>query len=468
MSLRVMGLYLAVTFLLAYVWKDWFKSLCGLILLMAVIEYEDMPKSLFGIQGLNAWNVLFLSILVAWAVSRRREELTWDMPRHVRVLLLIYLAIILVGVFRSRLDPGYMTWYPLRKLISEQCINTIKWVLPGLLLFDSCRTRGRAVMALICILALYFMISVLVIRRLPIEAAFKSSLSIDLARKKLPRSIGYNTGQISSMLSGAFWGLLATLPLMRKKRYWIVILTAAGVILFGQALSGGRGGYLAWGVTGLAMCLLKWRKSLILVPIVIVLIPIIFPGVIDRMLVGLGGTDVAGQSTIDSYALTSGRSVVWPYVIHKISEAPLFGYGQLAMQRTGLAYNLIVQNGEYVTHPHSMYLEILLDNGILGSLPIFFFFGLVVVYSARLFRSENRLCSAIGGLSLATTLAQLVAGLTSEHFYPRESTFGMWAAIFLMFRAYVEEKQVKTNVIEYPHLLENAAGSSRIMGVAVN
>jgi len=70
MSIRHLALYLVVTSLSIYAWKDWYKSLCGLILLMAVICHEDMPKTMFGIQGLNMWNVLFLVIFLAWVVNR--------------------------------------------------------------------------------------------------------------------------------------------------------------------------------------------------------------------------------------------------------------------------------------------------------------------------------------------------------------------------------------------------------------
>jgi hypothetical protein len=45
MSIRITALYLALAGLSIYAWKDWFKSLCGLILLMAVFENRNMPSS---------------------------------------------------------------------------------------------------------------------------------------------------------------------------------------------------------------------------------------------------------------------------------------------------------------------------------------------------------------------------------------------------------------------------------------
>jgi O-antigen ligase len=413
---------------------------------MAVIEHEDMPKTMFGIQGLNVWNVLFVGISLAWLAGRRREGLTWDMPRRINVLLLMYLAVILVGVLRAVLDRSNIQDYPLKSLISEELINTIKWVLPGLLLFDGCRTRRRLIMVLVCLLVMYFLIGTQVVLRLPAS----SVLSVETMNetRKACEDIGYGACDMSTFLAGASWGILATLPLVRRKKYKALILAAAGMVAFGQALTGGRAGYLAWGATGLVLCLLKWRKYLILAPVIVLLLPIVFPGVVGRMLEGLGETDVAWQSTIDDYSVTSDRTLFWPYIIDKIAESPVVGYGRLAMERTGLCYSIESEHpGTGATHPHNMYLETLLDNGIVGSMPILLFWGILVVYAARLFRSDNRVCSAVGGLALSLMLAQLIAGIGSQHFYPEESTLGAWAGMFLAVRVYVEQALARNDAI---------------------
>jgi len=414
---------------------------------MAVIEHEDMPKSIFGIQGLNMWNVLFVGIFLAWVASRRREGLTWDMPRHVSVLLLMYLGVILVGFLRAVFDRNYIEDYPLRSLVSEELINTIKWILPGILLFSGCRTRRRLIMVLACLLVMYFLIAVQIVLRIPSESILSGD-RINQTRQ-ICSDIGYGAVSMSAFLAGAFWGILATLPLVRQRIYKALVLAAASMVVFGQALTGGRAGYVAWGATGLVLCLLKWRKYLILAPVVVMLLPIVFPGAAERMITGFGQTDVAGQSMIDDYLITSGRNLIWPHVIDKIIESPMFGYGRLATKRTGLQEYLRQRYGdaEAVSGPHNMYLETLLDNGIIGSIPFFLFWAAVIVYSGILFRSKNRLCSAVGGLALSLMLAQLVAGIGSQHFYPEESTLGLWAAMFLSIRVYVEQARVREGMI---------------------
>ena len=161
------------------------------------------------------------------------------------------------------------------------------------------------------------------------------------------------------------------------------------------------------------------------------------------MLYGFGQTDAAGQAAVDDYEMTSGRNIIWPYVIEEIGQSPIIGYGRLAMNRTGLSDQMMSEMGEAFPHPHNMYLETLLDNGILGSIPIWLFWGTMLVYAGILFRSDNRLYAAVGGLTLALILAQLVAGMGAQHFYPRESTFCVWMAMLLTLRVRVEETRAQ-------------------------
>ncbi len=443
MSIRIAALYLFVAGLSVYAWKDWFKSLCGLILLMAVMEHGDMPSKLFGIQGLNPWNFLFGVIFLAWLCDRHRRGLVWDMPRNMSILLVLYAVVLLLGVLRAVLDRSHLVGYPVGNLISDILINTAKWALPGLLLFDGCRTRRQVVLALSSLLVMYLLIAVQVVANMPLSAVIGDSLTINYSRMKLDKRVGYSACDLSAMLAGVSWGMLAALSLIRKRRYWPVVLAAAGIVALGQALTGGRAGYIAWGATGFVMCLLKWRKQLLLTPVIVMVLPILFPGAVNRMLEGFGRTNAAGETTIDDHDVTAGRLVAWPRVVGKIAESPALGYGRLAMVRTGLTDQLMSELSESFPHPHNVYLETLLDNGILGSLPIFLFWGTALIYSARLFRSDNRLYAAVGGLALALTLAQMLAGIGAQHYFPLESTLGLWAAMFLMLRVHVEETHIR-------------------------
>ena len=192
--MRIYALYLVVALLSIYAYRHWYRSLCGLMLLMAVIEHPDMPKSIMGIQGLNPWNILLFNVILGWLISRRREGLVWDMPRYMNVLLALYLLVVLVGFFRMMMDRQHLEGFTTVQLTSEYLINTVKWVVPGLLLFDGCRSRRRLQIALASVLAMYFLLAVQVIRWMPPSAAVSGAGLEHRSRKIILNEIGYHRG----------------------------------------------------------------------------------------------------------------------------------------------------------------------------------------------------------------------------------------------------------------------------------
>lgn len=458
--IRLTLLTLVVSGLAIYAFKDWYKSLCGLIVLMAVIEHPDMPKTMFGIQGLNPWNILLVVIVMAWAISRRREQLTWDMPRHVNVLLMLYFAVIVIGFFRMLSDQGGLIDFArvvgsgvpsTGSVWSEHFINTVKWVIPGLLLFDGCRNRSRFNMAMFSLLAVYVLLGVQVIRWMPLSEAMSGDSLNARSLKILVNEIGYHRVNLSMMLAGASWAILSTRPLVNQTRQGMFIVAAGLTVMFAQALTGGRAGYATWAVVGLVLGAIRWRKYLLVAPLIVVAIVWLVPGAMERMSEGFTPESrdvnppikqsIYYDSQPDIYTITAGRNMAWPYVIEKIGEAPVFGYGREAMQRTDISAFLVREfgEGEVFAHPHNAYLQWLLDNGWVGFLLILPFYLVVLRYAITLFRdSRSPVFVAIGGVTSALVLALLVASVGSQTFYPREGTVGMWCAIGLMFRVYVE------------------------------
>ncbi|HEY0551325.1 MAG TPA: O-antigen ligase domain-containing protein, partial [Verrucomicrobiae bacterium] len=213
---------------------------------MAVLEHPDMPKSIGGIQGLNPWNFLMLNVLLAWRRNRKYEGLRWDMPRHVSVLATLYLFVILWGFARLLMDLGNLKNDEMEDIgmvsaVSELLINCLKWVLPGILLFDACRSRQRTVIAVVCILGVYFLLALQVIKHMPLSLVATDGAELSRrANKILISLVGYNRVNLSMMFSGASWAALTVLALVRRPRSKILIIGCAVAIALAQALTGGR------------------------------------------------------------------------------------------------------------------------------------------------------------------------------------------------------------------------------------
>ena len=347
------------------------------------------------------------------------------------------LSVIVVGVIRLLLN-DYPSGETNGTIISEYFVNTVKWVIPSLLLFDACRTRQRVITALGIILCLYFLLALQVIRWMPLSEVGSGNDLSSRASKITRNEIGYNRVTLSMMLAGASWAALAAVPILKQNLHRVLLLCLAALIALGQALTGGRTGYVTWIAVGLLLAALRWRRLLLVIPVALLAVGVCLPGVRERMLQGFGGTK--GNFTVgtSAYEMTSGRDIAWPEVIEGISKAPLVGYGREAMVTTGISDRLMYGYGEAFPHPHQAYLQLLLDNGVIGFLLVIPFFLYMVRHSLTqvMVRNDPLVC-AIGCSAFCLVLALMIGAFGGQTFYPREGAVGMWAAIGLLLRVHV-------------------------------
>jgi O-antigen ligase len=373
------------------------------------------------------------------------------MPAHVAVLLLAYLAVVVTGFLRAASDASWVDYEGgVASVWSEYLVNTLKWVIPGILLFDGARSRERFLLGLACSLGIYALLSVQVIKWMPLASLGGGDALTARSLKILSKEVGYHRVNMSMMLAGGAWAIFAAHALAKRWLVRMAILFTALGTTFAQALTGGRMGYVTWLALAVMLCTLKWRRYLLLAPVAVLGIVLFVPSAVERMTQGFSadtydrpGVEVApSDDDLAAYTVTAGRTLIWPYVIEKIGEAPLLGYGREAMKRTGLAQFLYQELGEEFPHPHNAYLQWLLDNGWVGFVLVMPFYVVVLFHATRLFLdSRSAVFVAAGGATLALVLALLIASAGSQTFYPREGAVGMWCAIGLMLRVSLERRR---------------------------
>ncbi|MEW5757422.1 MAG: O-antigen ligase family protein [Pseudomonadota bacterium] len=465
--MRIALFYLFISFFTLYAWKDWYKSLCALIFLMAFLERPDIPKSILEIPGLNPWNFLLAVVIMAWLANRHKEGTRWDMPGHITTLLVFYGLMITIAVTRMISDISGIADFrmitgqepPTRMgLVIDYFINCIKYTIPGLLLFVGCNTRARLYWALAALAGMYFFLALQVIKWMPLGLLTSGVELSDRAARVLDREIGYFRIDLSMILAGGACAIFAARILAKTKWHHLMMLGISATSLLGQLLTGGRIGYVSTAIIGLIFAIFRWRKLLLLIPLIVIFIVTYMPSVVDRMIQGLGGeiaaeeapsaavADTLKEGQEGLYAMTSGRNFAWPFVLDKIAEAPLFGYGTLAMQNTGLSSLMTLNYNEAFPHPHNAYLEWILDTGLIGAIPVFILYFLFIKYSFSLFLdSRSKIFIAIGGAGLAIILAQLIASIGAQSFYPRAGTVAMWCAIGLIMRVYIQRGRLDSH-----------------------
>jgi O-antigen ligase len=439
--MRVYLVYLATLFLATYAWKDWFPAAAGLVLMMAFHDNPDMPREMLGVPGLNLWNFLLVATVPAWLAGRRREGLRWDLPAPALLLLVVYAVIIGVGFLRLLLDPGPIE-LETADLVGEYFVNPMKYLVPAVMIFDGARSRPRLILALACVLGVCLFLSFLVVKWVPLSEAMSGGELGSRALRRLDEETGFFRTGLSVMLAGTSWAVLSVRPLTGSRLLSVALMGVACFMAFAMALTGGRGGYLAWVCVGVVLSVLRWRAALVVAPIVVSLILAVAPGVRERALEGVLGAEEGGQGGVDTETLGAGRLGVWPYMLAKVGDSPFVGFGRLGYQRSGLHATITAEVDSTFPHPHNAYLEWLLDNGWLGMAPMIVLYGLVLVCSLVLFTdSTHPFFVAAGGVAFALVFSQLVGSFTGRHWYPNEETVTMWAAVGLMLRVWVERSR---------------------------
>lgn len=444
--IRVIVCLIAILVLVFQSWRrSWFIGACGAVVMMAFVEHPEMPRTVAGIPGFSPWNFLIINVTLAWLNQRRHEGLVWDLPRAASVVLFLFIGTTFFSFLRVLVNPtGYIA-YNTAGIINEAFVNSLKFMLPFYLFYDGCRTQERARAAFFCILALYFALALLVIKHMGLHGASEGADLNGRGAKLIHASTGYHRVDMAMMLSGAAWGMMAAVFVFEKKRYKLAALGAFGIVSLAEGLTGGRTGYVTWCAIGFVLCVVRWRKLLLLMPVIVAIGLAFMPAVMTRLTSGLGGRQGNIIVQTDEDKVTSGRTQVWPYAIRGIYKSPLFGYGRYGFLRSGTAEEYASAGiEEAVDHPHCAYLEMLLDNGIVGFCLVMPIYAAMVLYSLKLFRDKtDPLNSSVAALSLALFLALLIGSLGAQTLYPREGVAGMWAAAGLMMRRYVTRQETQ-------------------------
>ena len=460
--LRYTLLVLFVSYVLAVSFRNWYRALCLMLPLLAVLERPDMPRTLLGLPGLNVFNVLMLFILLGWAWQKRREGLRWQVPRSLTYALVAYLAVYALALLRMGLELDSishalkqvgLSGMTLSGLVVDKFVNTLKWVLPGLLLCHGTNSPERLKMAIYSLLATGGLLAFQVISAMAPALLAGDDLA-SRALRVLNRDIGYHRVALATMFAALSWAFFVVYTQAARHRWlWLAGFGGSAVAL---AFTGGRAGAVAWVLCGALLALMRWRRLLIIGPVLLVLAIPLVPGLEQRLTEGFGDEEPTATSqrldTVDAegrdlHAITSGRILVWPVVVDKIAEQPWFGYGMRGMVASGVTtriHEIMGKEAYGFSHPHNAYLEWLLENGVIGAVPVLLFYGLLLARARRgLGEPMGSPRYLTAGLVMAFVTVQLVASLGSESFYPRQSTTLMWCAIGLFLSTLPPEPRVR-------------------------
>lgn len=448
--MRIVALYILVLCLAIYAWRNHFISICGLIILTAVMQRKEFPTAMLGIQGLNPWNLLFAVVVVAWFTMRQVDGRRWDLNRRAAGVLICFVVALTVTIARgyfagAHAGPlhgrGALTYF------SDHLINPLKFLLLGVMLYDSCRSRRQVYIALLSLASVFVFWALMTMRFIPFST-LTSDGNFMRYRHRFDREIGLYATDMGMIFAGAFWTILGCWSLARKWRYRAAVVGSAGLVLVGLALTYSRGGYMTFFGVGILFAMVSWRWLLLGIPVGALIAAAVLPNAANRLAMGLSEQTAAGVSETNMDEVTSGRmTYLWPNAIAQISERPVFGAGRLAILHTPMFDEVMAYtHGTCPNHPHNAYLELLMDAGVIGTLMIAPIYVGILLIGANLLRAkDDPLARAVGGAALGCTGMLVIAGLGSQTFFGTQvSTISLWITAALAVRMWTERRAAWT------------------------
>lgn len=434
--IRLSLLYLFVGTLSVVAFRDWFIALCGLILLTVLQQHPDMPSQMFGITGLNPWNACFLAVVCGFFLQRTHQQ-SAPAPTSptFRLLLWTYVVMIAVSALIAMVDAGSVKsgrqgsdvrlW-----LLIDGAINPLKYLAVGVLVYHGVTTRRRATIALLVGVGSALCYSLLMWKSMKLGV-----LTVDFAgaRRVTEKLIGLYANDLGLTLAYAIWaGAFAALALARRWQRFAWWLVTAGALPCFLCLKS-RAGFLAFAAAGMALGIVRWRFLLALLPATALTALVLNQSLAERVFTGLGDEVQTDWNEVSAGRMTN----LWPPVIEQITHSPLFGHARYAILRTACHDEVLLREGVTPNHPHSAYLEILLDTGLFGLAVCLSLMGMLGWAAIRLARKhDDPLLTALGTAAFAGVVAWLAAGIAGYSFYPSQTSVPYLCVWGVTMRAY--------------------------------
>lgn len=393
------------------------------IILLPLTATQYIPRELFGLKGLNPLNIALSMSTIILFLTQTFQTRKFAIPAWPRHFSIYIGAVVFAGIYGASHFSSIPAYYLVQfdsvgGYIRDFLLKPMIILATAFLLSVAVANARHPSKYLIPFFFSAIVLPIAVILYIAISGVSLSTLASSHSREFLS-VIGLHANELGLMFNMAFALALFCFCSIRKNfGRWlfgatIFILTTAVMLTFSR---GAYAGFLA--VVGYLLFVQRRFRLMLGILFLIVMAAFLMPqAVVERATTGVA----AGK--VDD--ISSGRvDGIWRPLLPEIFTSPIIGHGlnSIFWSKAALHHKIIP-----VGHPHSAYLGLLLDFGVLGAIIIFAFFRhmwqvfthIATVHPDPIWRGFFR-----GGT--ACILLLLVQGVTDGHFTPTLSQAFLW------------------------------------------
>ena len=420
----------------AFILADFRIGVAVLIALMPISASTVLPHAMFGVTGLNPFNLLLAATLGACLLRGLSDgSLRRFLPRP--LLWLYLLPIVAAGILGSRhvaeIGPAFYA-YEMVDFVDaagyarDMVVKPLQMVAFALLV-GAAVSRSKAPEHFLAPMV----VSICAVSLLVIVFVLQSGIGLGRLASSESReflsALGLHANDLGRVFVIAYALLLFSWAAAGEAGWRLALLASMGLVIAALVLTFSRGAFAGFILVNLLF--LVWHRSaktLAFFGLAVVIVLFAMPAeVYERALTGAGeGLNAVSAGRVEG---------LWLPLLPEVTRSPIFGSGLGSIMwsepmREGGGASIL-----QVTHPHNAYLQALLDIGTLG-------FALVCAYFVHVWRGfrtlrlDADLSPALRGFfqgAAAALLALLASSFTDGSLLPRPEQALLWFAIGMMY-----------------------------------
>ncbi len=460
MALIIPAAFILAVLLLGNSQRSLFISILALPLLGTVI----MGTNVLPVPGAKVSNFILIIALVGFLIN---EKLEFSDVKPAVIFYAGSMVLLLVAALRSghvaahTMEFWNESYSPGKFFFSHGIIQALRSV-PFIMIVASVRNRDE-----IYQLAKYLAVS-MVLLSMTILGIFivevPPNTEFFIVRGIIAEYLGMHGNNLADFLIVGVPFLL-TFSLDKKNPYRMWMYAAVVLALGATAVTYSRAAYFLIILSFIAVIFMT-KKYKLIIPIIItgLMISFFMPSVVDRAMTGF--------DTGDPSVLSAGRTdMIWRSVIKDLKiewqsapERVIFGYG-----RYGVLDLRDFKNQKMIrtTQAHNMYLDIIINSGLLG---LFFYLAfffwiigkLVIAFFSAKVREHEQNLYLVTGL-LVSIGGFLIRGFTDSFFSPQLSNAFMYIVVAIAFAALSKNGPlVDDKTTDAPHDLSQMSSSKTV------
>jgi hypothetical protein len=410
-----------------------------LIVLLPISASYVFPHAMFGYQGLNPLNVLVFATLGSFVL--RAAQLRNFLPKPLLWLYIVPIAVAgVIGMrhvhdippfFYEQLLINYTDGFGyLRDSVMKPMLLVIAALLVGAAVARSQKPERFMAPLIVSVWTMSLLAIIYVV-----STGLSLSLLADASERGLfTAALGMHANELGRLYAVAYALLLFVWGETKDVGLKTVLVPTMGVLTIALILTFSRGAFLGFMVVNALFLMWKFNARTLGLAILVAAVALpLMPGALwDRLSLGFGGGG-------DANAVSAGRiDFIWLPLMPEALATPPWGNGLDSIMWSKAMWSGAILD---VTHPHSAYLQALLDMGVAG-------LGLLLAFYAHVFRglrslgSNAYLTPTLRGFfqgALAGLICFAVTGAVGSSLRPTPEFTFLWIAIGFMYGVFARK-----------------------------